>query len=181
MACNGHNHPPDCSCAFRGGHAGSVPPTPTKAMLLGDLAPPIERRRVSLKAVPCPRCGRPTYFVPGPRGGSYTAGSDGLGLKHRCPKAVPAERLKYRQGKSQKGWLEASVASARKRGASQALRVTSLVEGGPFRVEVLDGLKIDPSAPVLYRWAADDPAVLELAYLDPDGRFTGTVVRARRV
>lgn len=182
MACNGHNHRPDCRCEFCGGHAGTIPPSPPPAALLGDLAPPKPKTATYRRSPrPCPKCGLPTYFVMGRHGGNYIAAGDGTYLKHRCPKAVPSEPLKFRRARSLRGWLSASVASANGRGAGgQLLKVSTLAER-PFDVCLLDSLAIDASLPVMCRWAVDDPQVLELAYLDGGGEFTGTIVRARRV
>jgi hypothetical protein len=63
MACNGHNHPNDCTCDFRGGHTGSRPP-----IWRGWCARAVRRYIDGPNAV-CPECHAPTYFVPGPRGG----------------------------------------------------------------------------------------------------------------
>lgn len=182
MACNGHNHRPDCQCEFRGGHAGTVPPTPPPAALLGGLAPPESRNAVYRRTPrPCPKCGLPTYFIPRRHGGSYIAGADGNYLKHRCPKAVPTEPLKFRRARSLKGWLPATVTSAKGRGGGgQLLKVSTLTES-LFRVRLLDGLVIDASLPVMCRWAADDPHILELAYIGGGGELTGTIVRASDV
>lgn len=182
MACNGYNHRPDCRCDFRGGHAGTVPPMPPPAALLGDLAPPKLKKATYLRSPrSCAKCGLPTYFVRGRHGGSYIAAGDGTYLKHRCPKAVPSEPLKFRRARSLRGWLPARVASASGRGGGgQLLKVSTLAER-PFRVRLLDGLIIDVGLPVMCRWAVDDPQVLELTYLDGDGEFTGTIVKARRL
>ena len=182
MACNGHNHRPDCHCDFRGGHPSSVPPESSPARLFGALAPPRWLRASGRRSMPCPLCGMPTFYVPGRNGGSYVAGGDGLLLKHRCPKAVPKAPLRYRRSRSQRGWLAAMVVPARRRlRGNQVLRIVSLVEGAPFQVEVLDGLILDPSVPVMYRWVGGDRQLLELSYLAADGELSGTIVQARPI
>lgn len=184
MACNGFNHPPDCNCAFRGGHDGSVPPANSApASLLGALAPEIWRPRVAAhKPRPCPRCGMPVCFVIGPRGGNYVAAGDGSYFKHRCPKAVPREPLRLRPAAWRKEGFPAAVKPKRRVGHGQRLEITGLAEGAPFAVEVLDGLQIDAKSPVICRWSKTEADVLEIAYLDNEsGELSGSVVRARRV
>jgi len=184
MACNGFNHPPDCTCAFRGGNTESRPPSVAPAApLLGTLAPPAWRPKGRLRSSnPCPRCGMPTYYVPGPRGGSYTAAGDGSYLKHRCPRAVPTEPLRLRKAAWRKEWFTAGVRAKRRAGRSQRLEITGIAEGAPFAVEVLDGLQINANEPAMCRWSRTEPDVLEISYLDSDsGEINGTVIRARRL
>lgn len=63
MACNGFNHPKNCKCNFRGGHANSRPP-----VWRGWTRSSIKRYTSGPNAV-CPQCRAPVYFVPGPSGG----------------------------------------------------------------------------------------------------------------
>lgn len=185
MACNAFNHPPDCNCDFRGGHKGSIPPRPAPpAPLFGDLAPAMSGRSFQTHPRPCPRCGQPTFFVRASNGGSYRAAADGSKLRHNCPRQVPPRPLRLKRPSSRKGWFSATVEEMKGRGlkAGQTLRVTSLVEGHPFRVRLLDGLRIDTGAPVMCRWSPQDPRVLEIAYVDNDtGEFTETRVSGRRL
>lgn len=185
MACNGFNHPPDCACRFRGGNNGSAPPrSMTSATLLGDLAPAMPVRSFKLRPRACPRCGQPTYFVRGPNGGSYRAAADGSMLRHNCPKETPHRPLRHKRSSSTKGWFSATIAEVRVRGGGigQALLVTSLVEGPPFRVRLLDGLTVDPSLPALCKWSESDRRVLEIAYQDSEtGELTETWICGRRL
>lgn len=184
MACNGFNHPPDCLCPFRGGHSGSQTPHPVpRAMLLGDLAPP-QKRRPFTERQPgrCRRCGLATFYVPGPKGGNYIAAGDGSFLKHRCPRVVPSEPLRFRKSKWRREWFPIKLIRARRQGGAQVLKVMGLVEGAPFRVRVEDGIDIETSNPAVCRWSPQDGCVLEIAYVDEQiGELTGTFVRARRL
>lgn len=183
MACNGFNHPPECTCDFRGGHAGSSPPPAPPASLLGALAPPAWRPRVAVhKPRPCPRCGMPVCFVNGPRGGNYVAAGDGSYFKHRCPKAVPREPLRLRPAGWRKDCFTAAIKPKRRVGQSQRLEITGLAEGAPFPVEVLDGLQVDAKVPAICRWSKTEVDILELAYLNSEsGELSGTIVRVRRI
>src|SRR6478672_1834928 len=179
MACNGFNHPPDCQCQFRGGHNGGAPPHPASAVpLLGFLAPPVSSRPFKLRPRPCPKCGQTTYFVRAENGGRYRAAADGSMLRHNCPKETPHRPLCHKRPSSTKGWFSATVmeVKARGRGNGQALLVTSLVEGRPFRVRLQDGLKVDPLVPALCRWSETDRRVLEIAY---QHRHTGELTETR--
>lgn len=184
MSCNGHNHRVNCDCDFKGGHRGASPPPSLPPLpLLGELAPMMRKRLFNGLPRPCPRCGDPTYFVRAAKGGSYRAAADGSKLRHNCRKEVPPRRLKWKEPTSRSGWFSATVAVTRERRTveGQALLITSLVEGNPFRVRLQDGIQVDPTAPAMCRWSPDDPRVLEIAYPDNDtGELTGTCVRARR-
>lgn len=183
MACNGFNHSPQCACDFRGGHAGSIPPSAPPVTLLGALAPPDWRPRVAVhKPRPCPRCGMPVCFVNGQRGGHYVAAGDGSYFKHRCPKAVPREPLRLKRAGWRKDSFTAAVRPRSRVGQSQLLEITGLAEGAPFPVEVLDGLQVDARVPAICRWSKTEADILEIAYLDNEsGELSGTVVRARRL
>jgi len=185
MACNGFNHPPDCDCPFRGGHKAGTPPRPVSAAtLLGDLAPAMSSRPFRLRPRPCPRCGQATYFVRPASGGSYRAAADGTMLRHNCPQETPHRPLRHKRPASTRGWFSATVAEVRTRGpgTGQALLVTSLVEGRPFRVRLLDGLKVDPRVPALCKWSETDRRILEIAYQDgKTGELTETRICGRRL
>lgn len=186
MSCNGHNHRIDCDCKFRGGNKGNLPASfVPMAPLLGALAPPMSARPFQANSPrPCPRCGIQTYFVKAPNGGSFRAAADGSMMRHNCQKQVPYGPLSLRRPSSRKGWFSATVSALKMRGpgSGQALMITSLVEGGPFRVRLQDGLQVDVGLPAMCRWAPDEKGVLEIAYPDSNtGELTGTCVRARRL
>jgi hypothetical protein len=184
MACNGFNHPPDCVCNFRGGHPGSQPPRPIpSATLLGCLAPPSERRIFeSRQAARCRKCGMPIQYVPGPKGGSFIAAGDGSFLRHSCPKAVPTRPLRLRAAQWRRDWFPAGLSAAKGRGTGQLINVLALAEGGPIKVRIEDGLRVDTDQPVVCRWSPEDKRVLEISYLDAHtGELSGTRVRARRL
>jgi len=184
MACNGFNHPPDCVCNFKGGHPGSQPPRPVPdAALFGSLAPPRERRPFESRRVSyCRKCGKPIHFIPGPNGGIFIAAADGSSLRHSCPKTVPERRLSLKRAQWRRDWFPAGLQPTQGRGKGQLVNVLGLVDGGPFRVRIQDGLKIDTSQPVVCRWSPDDSRVLEIAYVDAaSGELTGTCVRARKL
>lgn len=185
MACNGFNHPPDCQCPFRGGHNGSESPRPVSAAsLLGVLAPPVWARPFKLRPRPCPKCGQATHFVRAHNGGRYRAAADGSMLRHNCPKETPPRPLRHKRPSSTKGWFSATVREVRARGpgTGQALLVTSLVEGRPFRVRLQDGLTVDPLVPALCRWSETDWRVLEIAYQNHHtGELTETRICGRRL
>jgi hypothetical protein len=123
-----------------------------------------------------------TFYVPGPRGGSYIAAGDGSFLKHRCPKAVPTEPLRFKRGKWRREWFPAKLTALRGKSDGQLLRVIGLVEGAPFRVRVEGGLEVEASKPAVCRWSPENPRLLEIAYVDElSGELTGTCVRALRL
>lgn len=180
MACNGFNHPPDCTCSFRGGHPGShPPPRSVPAALLGDLAPVTARpRRQQIR--PCPRCGLPTIFVKAPNGGYFRVAGDGSFLKHSCPKSVPTEKLKLRRDKAERDWFPITARTMNTFGPHQLLQISSLLEGAPFLARLEDGVRIDTSKPVLGRWLAE-PNAFEITYRSAEtGSLSDLRLRARR-
>ncbi len=183
MACNGHNHPDDCRCNFRGGHHGALPPRPIPAVpLLGNLAPP-ERRRAaqSRRTFSCRRCGMPIQYLPGQNGGAFIMAADGSLLRHSCPRSVPDRKLKYQREKSLCGWLPAHLKPLRARSNGQVCRVIGLVEA-PLKIRMLDNLEIEGAKAVVCRWSEDDDRVLEVAFVDhTSGQLTGTMLRGIRV
>lgn len=81
MACNGRNHPSDCQCSFRGGHPRSRQPSRSAWSLTHF------RRHFSRPNTLCKVCGRPIYYVPGPKGGgAYYNEMGPPWKKHRCMK-----------------------------------------------------------------------------------------------
>lgn len=184
MACNGYNHPPDCVCNFKGGHPNSQPPRPfLEAPLLGSLAPPIERSLFKRRRVShCRKCGMPIHFVLGPKGGSFIAAGDGSFLRHNCPKAVPDRPVRLKKAHWRRDWYPAALSIVRSRGDGQVVSVAGLVEGGPFKVRIQDGLEIDSSQPAVCRWSLQDSHILEIAYVDvATEELTTSRVRARRL
>ena len=183
MTCNGYNHPPDCTCNFKGGHHNSHPPQPIpEAPLFGSLAPPagkvLKRRRTST----CRKCGMPIHYIPGSRGGSFIAAGDGSFLKHNCPKAIPQTPLSLGKSLWRKHWYSAALSIGEGSSNGQLVSVTSLIEGGPFQVRIQDGLKIDPAQPAVCRWSPEDDNIIETAYVDVESEeLTATRVRARRL
>ena len=163
MACNGFNHPPDCTCSFRGGHPGSHPPPHSvPAALLGDLAPPTTRP-FTQNTRPCPRCGLPTIFVKASNGGHFRVAGDGSFLKHSCPKSVPIDKLKFKLSKAERDWFPITARTVRSSGPEQVLQISSLVEGVPFRARLEDGVRIDTTKPALGRWLPE-PDKFEITY-----------------
>jgi hypothetical protein len=95
MSCNGHNHPPDCSCAFRGGWSGFNTFDPLRRLLGNEPRPrqlgfqhgtasPLAGGFTQPEAK-CPVCGDLVYFYQSPYGGRVFF--DDLGPpwpKHPC-------------------------------------------------------------------------------------------------
>lgn len=184
MACNGFNHPPDCDCNFRGGHAGTQPPRRVEhASLFGDLAPARERPpQIERRSRRCPKCGLPIFYVPVPRGGRFLAAGDGSFLKHNCEKQVPERPIRLARAKWRREWFPVFIRSVRTRQPCQILQVIGLAEGKPFRVQVLDSIAIDDTHTAVCRWSPDDSKVLEISYVDSHtGELTGTCIRAKRI
>lgn len=183
MSCNAHNHSLDCTCDFRGGHSGSRPPRPIPAaLLLGDLAPPRQRRVFQGRPRPCPRCGLATLYIPGRNGGRYIVAADGSFLKHSCPRQVPERPLSLARAKWKRDWLPATLRTRKSRLPGQVLEITGLALGDPFRVVVLDNIAVDQGQPAVCRWSPDEPSVLEISYSDAmTGDLTRTRIRARRL
>lgn len=184
MACNGFNHPADCTCNFRGGHAGTQPPRSVgPASLFGDLAPPRERRAFAdRRPRGCSKCGLPTFYIPGRKGGRFIAAGDGSFLKHNCQNQVPERPLRLAPAKWRREGFPATLRMKNSRISGQVLEVLGLAEGKPFTVRVLDGIIVDETQPAICRWAPDDRKILEITYVDNDsGDLTGTCIRARRI
>lgn len=181
MACNGHNHPKDCCCNFRGGHPNSQPPRPpAAASLLGSLAPPSRKREQS--PIICRTCGQQVFYRRGSAEGSgYVLAGDGSKQKHRCPRRPPENKIRIRKDRSRRGWLEATLKAVAHSGIRQQLEITSLVEGKPITVEVIDDRIVDVAKPTFYRTAPDDHEAVELGYPTESGEMEGPYVRARRL
>ena len=186
MACNAHNHGPECECAFRGGRKRTQRSEAPPATLFGDLAPPMfARPRVSGRVKSCERCGMMLRFIPGRGGGAFFASSVDPLLKHRCPRTVPSDRPRVLKSRwRREGWYPAAIRSSRCRAAgdAQVLKFAPLMIEKPFRVCIEDGLRIDPTKPVMFRHSPDDRRVIEIGYLDnTTGELTVSRARARRL
>jgi hypothetical protein len=145
MTCNGFNHPKDCKCHFRGGHANSRPP------IWRGWRPHSAKRYFSGPNARCPECRALVFYVPGPRGGGTYFDQFGPPWpKHACtnkPKPYspygPSGKPKLRNRRSEferDGWL-------------------------PFFIRHIERLA---SGTIIHGVAIDDPSVLHFGSSDPE-------------
>lgn len=79
MACNGHNHAPDCPCNFRGGHPNTSPPT------IGRWGEGTIRSFLKKPNARCHKCGAAVWWIGrGQKGGFYSDDPGPPWKKHPC-------------------------------------------------------------------------------------------------
>ena len=170
MACNGHNHPKDCRCNFRGGHPNSRPPS------FPGWNRRTAKRLISRPNAICPECRTSVYYVRGPHGGG--AYFDCFGppwTKHPCTnRSQPYSpygrtgkpKLRNRRSEFERdGWLPFLIRNIEKWGAGTIIHGVALDDPTVLHFATTNSdLEIDRERPCYFRAKAPDAGRVEFNY-----------------
>lgn len=170
MACNGYNHPKNCKCDFRGGHANSRPPVWRGWRLRSA------KRYFSGPNARCPECRAPVFYVPGPKGGGTYFDQFGPPWpKHACtnkPKPYspygPSGKPKLRNRRSKferDGWLPFFIRHIELLAAGTiihgvAIDDPTILHFGSGDLEIAP----DKERPIYFRKLKDQTGIIELNF-----------------
>ncbi len=175
MACNGRNHPADCTCAFRGGR--TITSTfRTRAQ--------VTRRAIASHTTPCPHCRRSVYFVRARNGGSFWLESPGPGWpKHECDRLRRLGKLRLvKAAWRDEGWLPMSIDAVEELGPLKRIRGARLDGDAVLVFDIATGVEIGPDLPVFYRVIDELLGSIEVDYLDSaSGELAGNRAVGRLV
>lgn len=153
MACNGHNHPPNCNCNFRGGHPSSSPSSGW-----GGTRKAIKSSVLKAKSR-CPKCGRLTYYFKASSGGGFYCETVGPPwTRHPCnvgsEKYSPFNRegrprlRVYKSEYERDGWIPFIVRFIEEFPNSIIIHGFILDNPGERHIGVKSHLKIDRAIPM---------------------------------
>jgi len=170
MACNAWNHPDDCRCDFRGGHANTRTPKPARAWRPGRST---SLDRYTVPTARCPDFKARVFFLPFSNGGC--AYLDALGPpwpKHPCQTDRHGYTPYYADGRPRltsklsdwqvAGWLPLSATSIEAEGTLLVVRGYVLDEPAAIIAAFEAPNDVDPNNPILVRRLVDDR--VELSY-----------------